>query len=286
LSGCTAARRGWEPIVELALTEDIGTGDVTTGATIAPSKRARGSMLVKSSGIVSGLDVAAYTFWHVDPTVRFTQLVNDGNAVKPGNLIVTLEGPARSLLLAERVALNFLQRLSGVATLTARYAAAVSGTGSKIVDTRKTTPGMRILEKAAVRDGGGHNHRVGLSDGVLIKDNHLAAIGGPDRITKAVQRARDVAPHTIKIEVEVTSLAEVREAVAAGAEIVMMDNMNLTTMREAVQIVAGRAIVEASGGITLDTVRAVAETGVDLISVGALTHSAPALDISLNFELE
>jgi nicotinate-nucleotide pyrophosphorylase (carboxylating) len=286
LSGWNGTRRGWEAIVDLALAEDLGTGDVTTLATVSREANSRGSMLAKSAGIISGLEAAAYTFWRVDPRIAFTPLVSDGARVESGTIIVNLEGPARSLLSAERVALNLLQRLSGVATLTCRYVAEIAGTKAKIVDTRKMTPGLRMLEKAAVRHGGGHNHRVGLSDGVLIKDNHLAAIGGSDRVTRAVQAARAFAPHTLKIEVEVTSLAEVRVAVVAGADIIMLDNMDLATMREAVRIVAGCALVEASGGITLETVRAVAETGVDLISSGALTHSAPALDISLNFELD
>jgi nicotinate-nucleotide pyrophosphorylase (carboxylating) len=184
------------------------------------------------------------------------------------------------------VALNLLQRLSGVATATARYVEAVAGTKARIVDTRKTTPGLRQLEKQAVREGGGHNHRVGLADGVLIKDNHLAAIGGSDRVTKAIERARAFAPHTLRIEVEVTTLPEADEAVAAGADVILLDNMDVATMRRAVESVAGRALLEASGGVNLSTVRAIAETGVDLISIGALTHSAPALDISLEFALD
>ncbi len=286
MSGWDGARRGWEAIVDLALAEDIGTGDVTTLATVSAETRAHGSMLVKSAGVISGLEAAAYTFWRVDPAIEFSALVSDGTKVESGTVIADLEGPARSLLSAERVALNLLQRLSGVATLTSRFVAEVAGTNTKVVDTRKTTPGLRMLEKAAVRHGGGHNHRVGLSDGVLIKDNHLAVVGGPGRVAKAIEAAREFAPHTIKIEVEVTTLAEVREALAARAEIIMLDNMDLATMREAVRVVAGRALLEASGGVTLETVRSIAETGVDLISVGALTHSAPALDISLSFDLQ
>lgn len=276
---------GWEAIVDLALAEDLGTGDVTTLATVPADRQARGAMLVKASGVISGLEAAAYTFRRVDPAIVFTPLVKDGDAVEHGKLIAELSGPARGLLIGERVALNLLQRLSGVATLTAKFVAETAGTRAKVVDTRKTTPGLRVLEKAAVRHGGGHNHRVGLSDGVLIKDNHLAAVGGPDRVTQAIAAARAFAPHTIKIEVEVTTLAEVREAVAAGADIILLDNMDLPTMRDAVAIIAGRALVEASGNVRLETVRAIAETGVDLISAGALTHSAPALDISLNFDL-
>ncbi len=285
LTGWSGGRQGWEAIVELALAEDIGTGDVTTLSTVPPDTRARGSMLVKAEGVISGLQAAAYTFWRVDPSIEFTPLVADGTAVEYGTIIATMEGPARSLLTGERVALNLLQRLSGVATLTSQFVTEVEGTGALIVDTRKTTPGLRILEKAAVRDGGGHNHRVGLSDGVLIKDNHLAAIGGPYRVTNAILSARALAPHTIKIEVEVTTLDEVIEAVEAKADIILLDNMSLELMAEAVTIIDGRALVEASGNVRLETVRAIAETGVDLISSGALTHSAPALDISLNFEL-
>lgn len=285
MSGWRGARQGWEAIVELALAEDIGTGDVTTLATVPATTRARGTMLAKGDGVISGLDAAASAFWRVDPGIVFAPRVADGDAVTAGTILADLEGPARSLLTGERVALNLLQRLSGVATLTRRFVDAVAGTNARIVDTRKTTPGLRILEKAAVRHGGGSNHRVGLSDGVLIKDNHLAAVGGPDRVTRAIRAARAHAPHTIKVECEVTTLAEAAEAAAAGADIILLDNMDLATMAEAVRLIAGRALVEASGNVRLETVRAIAETGVDLISSGALTHSAPALDISLNFDL-
>lgn len=278
-------RTGWEAIVDLALAEDVGTGDVTTLVTVPAGAHAEGEIIAKGKGIVSGLDVAAFTFHRVNPMIAFSAHVLDSAKVEPGTTIAKVAGDARSLLMAERVALNLLQRLSGVATLTASYVEAVGGTKARIVDTRKTTPGLRILEKAAVRDGGGHNHRVGLADGVLIKDNHLAAIGGPERIAKAVAQARERAPHTLKIEVEVTNLDEVREAVSAKADVILLDNMDLEAMRKAVGIVSGKAIVEASGNVRLETVRAIAETGVDLISVGALTHSAPALDISLNFAL-
>lgn len=281
----TGSRTGWEAIIDLALAEDIGTGDVTTLATVPAETRARGAMIAKAEGVISGLAAAAAVFHRVDAGVSVVPRVTNGTAVQPKTVIAEVEGPARSILMAERVALNLVQRLSGVATLTARYVAAVAGTKARIVDTRKTTPGLRVLEKQAVRDGGGHNHRVGLSDGILIKDNHLAAIGGPDRIARAVERARAFAPHTLKVEVEVTTLEEVQQALDAGADVILLDNMDLATMRRAVELVAGRALLEASGGITLATVRAVAETGVDLISIGALTHSAPALDISLDFAL-
>ncbi|MEA2584949.1 MAG: hypothetical protein QOF33_3034 [Thermomicrobiales bacterium] len=279
-------RTGWEAIVELALAEDIGTGDVTTLATVPADAQAKATMLVKSEGVISGLGVAGFVFRRVDPAVSFTPTIADGTRVETRTVIAELAGPARSLLTAERVALNLIQRLSGVATATARYVEAVAGTNARIVDTRKTTPGLRQLEKQAVRDGDGHNHRVGLADGVLIKDNHLAAIGGPDRVRHAVCQARAFAPHTLRIEVEVTTLAEVEEALAAGADVILLDNMDVATMRRAVEAVGGRSLLEASGGVTLDTVRAIAETGVDLISVGALTHSAPALDISLEFALD
>jgi len=278
-------RAGWEAIIDLALAEDIGTGDITTLATVPAEAAARATMLVKAEGVISGLDAAAAVFRRVDSRIEVTLRAAGGTRVSPGDIVAEIAGPARGILMAERGALNLVQRLSGVATLTARYVAAVAGTNARIVDTRKTTPGLRILEKQAVRDGGGHNHRVGLADGVLIKDNHLAAIGGPDRIARAIERARAFAPHTIKIEVEVTTLEEVEQALAAGADAILLDNMDLATMRRAVELVGGRALVEASGGINLDTVRAVAETGVDLISVGALTHSAPALDVSLDFVL-
>jgi nicotinate-nucleotide pyrophosphorylase (carboxylating) len=276
-------RTGWETIVELALAEDIGGGDVTTLATVPAGAHARGTIVAKAPGVISGLDVAGAVFRRVNPAVDFAPRVADGQRVKPGEAVAAVAGLAASLLTAERVALNFLQRLSGVATLTAAYVDAVAGTRARIVDTRKTTPGLRLLEKAAVRHGGGHNHRFGLTDGVLIKDNHLAAVGGPDRVGRAVRLAREGAPHSLRIEVEVTTLDELLRALEAGADVVLLDNMDLEAMRRAVELTGGRALLEASGGMTLDRVRAVAETGVDLISVGALTHSAPALDLSLEF---
>jgi nicotinate-nucleotide pyrophosphorylase (carboxylating) len=279
------ARGGWEQIVELALAEDIGTGDITTLATIPATAEADGIFLMKSDGVVSGLSVAAYVFHRVDPAIVFTPRVADGERVAKGDVIADVRGPAQGILTGERVALNLLQRLSGVATMTSRFVAAVEGTGARIVDTRKTTPGLRMLEKAAVRHGGGHNHRVGLADGVLIKDNHLAAVGGADRVTRAIRAARDLAPHTLRIEVEVTTLAEVDEALAAGADAILLDNMSNDEMAEAVRRIGGRALAEASGGVDLARVRGIAETGVDLISAGALTHSAPSLDISLDFAI-
>ncbi len=283
-----AQRHGWEPIVALALAEDIGTGDVTTLATVAAGATATGTVLAKQAGVISGMDVAAFVFASVDPAIACEPLVADGDRVDARTSLALVSGPARSLLTAERTALNLMQRLSGVATVTAAYVAETAGSRSRIVDTRKTTPGMRLLEKLAVQHGGGHNHRFGLADGILIKDNHLAAIGGPDRIAVAIARARTAAPHTLKVEVEVTSLDELDLAIAAGADIIMLDNMTTPEIAEAVarRDMANRGILlEASGGITLGRIREFAGTGVDLISVGALTHSAPALDISLDLDI-
>ncbi|MFT4041320.1 MAG: carboxylating nicotinate-nucleotide diphosphorylase [Thermomicrobiales bacterium] len=279
-------RRAWAGLIELALAEDLLGGDITSVSTVPAGATATATLLAKAPGVISGLEAAQEVFAQVDPALTFTPLVADGDVVPTMTPIARVTGNARSILAGERVALNLLQRLSGVATLTAQYVAAVQGTAARVVDTRKTTPGMRFLEKAAVRDGGGHNHRFGLGDGVLIKDNHLAAVGGPARVRTAVQTARAAAPHTLRIEVEVTTLAELQEALDAGADIVMLDNMDVATMREAVQLTAGRALLEASGGVNLRTIGEIAATGVDLISVGALTHSAPALDISLNFDLD
>ncbi|MGC4190786.1 MAG: carboxylating nicotinate-nucleotide diphosphorylase [Thermomicrobiales bacterium] len=280
---------GLEEIVDLALQEDIGTGDVTTLATVPADRLATGVMLAKHDGIISGIEVARFVFARVDPAIEVTSLVMDGDRVTNPTPIVRLSGPARSILIAERTALNLMQRLSGVATITAAYVAATAGTAARIVDTRKTTPGMRMLEKHAVRHGGGHNHRFGLADGILIKDNHLAAIGGPDRIARAIAAARELAPHTLRVEVEVATLEELDQALAAGADIVMLDNMSTATMAEAVSrrdAVVPRVLLEASGGITLGRIPEIAATGVDLISVGALTHSAGSLDISLDLDLE
>jgi nicotinate-nucleotide pyrophosphorylase (carboxylating) len=281
----TQIDRGALALIELALAEDVGSGDITTLATVPADRQATGRFLVKQQGVISGLAVVSAVYERVDPAVVVEPLVADGVAVEPGTIVATVSGPAQSLLSGERVALNFLQRLSGVATVTAEYVQAVAGTKARIIDTRKTTPGMRTLQKQAIRDGGGHNHRLGLADGILIKDNHLAAIGTPDRIARAVSAARERAPHTLKVEVEVTSLDELQQAVDAGADVILLDNMDSNTMAEAVRVTAGRALLEASGGITLATIREIAETGVDLISVGALTHSAPALDVSLDFDV-
>lgn len=268
-------------IIEFALAEDIHTGDITTDTVVPPGRSGRARLIAKEPMVLAGLDVARQVFLAVDPSLRFTPRAADGDQLAVGTVMAEVEGDAASLLKGERVALNFLQRLCGIATVTSRYVAAVAGTGARIVDTRKTTPGLRVLEKYAVRVGGGTNHRTGLYDGVLIKENHIAAAGG---ITEAVRRARQGVPHTIRIEVETETLEEVREALAAGADIIMLDNMDVPTMREAVAIIGGRSLVEASGGVRLETVRAIAETGVDIISVGALTHSAPATDISMLLE--
>jgi nicotinate-nucleotide pyrophosphorylase (carboxylating) len=278
-------RTQMDAIIELALSEDIGAGDLTAGTVIPDTARATGQMLLKSTGVISGLTVVERVFARVDTKIRWQALVEDGVPLEAGTVIGEIAGPARSVLTAERTALNFVQRLSGVATLTRTFVDAIAGTGARIIDTRKTTPGMRVLDKQAVRHGGGFNHRIGLFDGVMIKDNHIAALGGDDAICEAVDRARSQIPHTVKIEVEVANLEQLRHALASGAEIIMLDNMSVEMMREAVAITAGKAILEASGGVNLASVRAIAESGVDVISVGALTHSAPALDISVDLEI-
>lgn len=271
----------YEPLVRAALAEDIGPGDITTTLCIPADARATATLLAKSPGVVAGLDVAALAFRLLDPEARWQPRVEDG--VQIGNKptpLAEVVGSARALLTAERVALNFLQRMSGVATITNRYVQRVAGTEARIADTRKTTPGLRMLEKYAVRVGGGFNHRIGLYDAVLIKDNHIRAAGG---IGRAVSQARAQAPHTAKIEVEATSLAQVEQALTAGADIILLDNMDIATMRQAVQTVGGRAVTEASGGLTEGRLAEVAATGVQVLSIGALTHSAPAMDISLDF---
>lgn len=274
---------GLDKIIENALLEDIHTGDITTLAVVPERRPARARLIAKESMVLAGINVAARVFTFLDASTGFRQLHGDGARLAAGDLIAELDGDSAMLLQGERVALNLLQRMSGTATLTSRFVDAVAGTRARIVDTRKTTPGLRVLEKYAVRVGGGINHRTGLYDGVLIKENHIAAAGG---ITQAVTRARAYIPHTMKIEVETETLAEVAEAIDAGAEIIMLDNMDLATMTEAVQLIGGRSLVEASGGVNLETVRGIAETGVDIISVGALTHSARAMDISMLLEAE
>jgi len=268
--------------VARALAEDLGLrGDITTEATIPPGAQARATFGARRAGVISGLDVARAAFGALDATVVFEPLVADGRKIAAGAVAARVSGPARVLLSGERVALNFLCHLSGIATLTRRYVDAIAGTRARIVDTRKTTPGLRGLEKYAVRCGGGGNHRFGLHDAILIKDNHIVAAGG---IGPAIRAARAFAGHMVKIEVEVTSLDELALALQHPIDAVLLDNMDVTLLRQAVEVVAGRAVTEASGGVTLETVRGIAETGVDLISVGALTHSAPILDLGLDFE--
>ena len=268
-------------LIQAALDEDVGPGDFTTLWTVPADRRAEARIVAKAQGVVAGSEVAAEVFRRVDPSLVVEVAAPDGTTLEPGELAMRVTGSARSILTAERTALNFMQRLSGVSTVTRRYVAAVEGTGARVIDTRKTTPGMRALEKAAVVAGGGTNHRHGLHDMVMIKDNHIAAAGG---ITAAVDAVRARNDRGLAVEVETTNLAEVREALTTGADRIMFDNMPPALMREAVELVrasAHRPETEASGGITLDTIRSAAESGVDFISVGALTHSAPALDLSL-----
>jgi nicotinate-nucleotide pyrophosphorylase (carboxylating) len=276
-----------EEIVERALAEDLGKGDVTTGALIPGDQQGTGFIVAKEEGILAGTEAARQVFHRVDPGLKVDILLEDGAGVKPGSKAAKVSGSIASILKAERVALNFLQRLSGIASETNRYVAKVEGLPVRIMDTRKTTPGLRSLEKYAVRVGGGKNHRLNLGDGILIKDNHLVALGSQGlNIKEIIARARQNAPQRLQVEVEVRTISEALEAVKAGANIVMLDNMNLEDMRKAVESIQGSALIEASGGITLDNVRAVAETGVDFISIGALTHSTRALDISLELEAQ
>jgi nicotinate-nucleotide pyrophosphorylase (carboxylating) len=270
-------------VVERALAEDVGQGDLTTRLVVDPSIRARGVLVARQEGVLAGLDVAKMVFQTVDPATEFVPRLSDGSMLNDGAVCAEISGSARSCLAAERVALNFLQRMSGVATLTARFVHLVAGTRAQILDTRKTTPGLRMLEKYAVHMGGGRNHRMGLYDAILIKDNHIAIAGG---IREAVRRAQHGNADGLPIEVEVSDLAGVDEAIEAGADRIMLDNMDLSAMRSAVERVAGRAELEASGGVSPKTVRAIAETGVDYISIGALTHSAPAIDISMELSIE
>jgi nicotinate-nucleotide pyrophosphorylase (carboxylating) len=268
-------------IVSRALGEDIGSGDLTTHLLFPKAVKAEAAIRVKQEAILAGLSVAEAVFRKVDPKLKFKPLARDGDRVDPGTIVALVKGDGRSLLKGERVALNFLQRLSGIATLTARFVEAVQGTGTTILDTRKTTPGLRMLEKYAVRMGGGRNHRMNLSDGILIKDNHLALAGN---LKAAVQRARKKAPRGFKVEVETTNLTEAEEALVAKADIILLDNMTIPQLKEAVLLISGQALTEASGGVNLNNVREIAATGVDFISIGALTHSAPAVDISMDIQ--
>jgi nicotinate-nucleotide pyrophosphorylase (carboxylating) len=270
--------------VKAALAEDIGRGDVTSLATVPKSARARALLCAREPLVVAGLDLAVAAFRRLSRTVKIKARARDGQTVAAGAVLLEIAGPTRAILSAERVALNFVQRLSGVATCTAQYVAAVRGTPARILDTRKTTPGWRRFEKYAVVCGGGKNHRLGLDDMVLIKDNHLAALHAekPNAVAAAVARARARFPK-LTVEVEADTLAQVAQAVAAGADIILLDNMTPARLRQAVRLVAGRALTEASGGVTLKTIGAVARSGVDYISVGAITHSARAVDLGLDF---
>ena len=265
-----------ERVVHAALAEDIGAGDVTTEATVAADAQGAAAILVKERGVVCGLHAVELTFRALDPDVEFEAFARDGDAVEAPAVVARVAGSQRAILTGERVALNFLGRLSGIATLTRRYVEAVAGTRAAVLDTRKTTPGLRALEKHAVAAGGGRNHRFGLDDAVLIKDNHLHAAGSIASAIELVRKATD-----LPVEVECETLDQIGEALDAGVDAILLDNMTPAELRRAVQLVDGRARLEASGGVTLDNIRAVAETGVDEISVGALTHSAPSLDVSL-----
>jgi nicotinate-nucleotide pyrophosphorylase (carboxylating) len=269
-----------DDIIRRALDEDIGNGDITTLATVDEDKKTEGFFIAKEEGVICGLPVLTRVFEIIDPDVALEYFVSEGDAIKKGDRIAGITGPARSILTAERVALNLLQHLSGIATQTKRAVRQVAGTKAKIVDTRKTTPGLRSLEKYAVRVGGGSNHRYNLADGILIKDNHISAAGG---IANAVAKSRGSATHMLKIEVEVENFAQIEEALQSGADIIMLDNMSIEDMKKAVDMIDGRAVVEASGNMGERDLREVAMTGVDLISIGALTHSVRALDISLRF---
>lgn len=274
-----------EEIIDRALAEDLGWGDITTEALISSDQQGIASIVAKQQGILAGIDVAKTVFRRVDPELKMAVLLEDGAKIDSGSIITRVEGKVASILKAERVALNFLQRLSGIASETNRYVEAVKELPVQITDTRKTTAGLRLLEKYAVRVGGGENHRMNLGDGILIKDNHLAALRSLGlNLNEIIAKARKNASQRLKVEVEARTVREAMEAAEAGADIVMLDNMSLEDMLQAVESIHGSALIEASGGVTLDKVRDVAKTGVDFISVGALTHSARALDISLKFE--
>lgn len=271
----------FEDLIIRSLWEDRPTMDVTSEWIFDDNHMSKAKLIAKENGVVSGLDVFKRTFETVDTRIKVSFECSDGDVIQIGDVIAEISGPTKGMLYAERTALNFIQRMSGISTLTRKFVAATEGLKTKIVDTRKTVPGLRVLDKLAVRAGGGQNHRFNLSDGILIKDNHIKAAGS---ILVAIGRVKSAVPHTIKIEVEVESLDELEEAILAGADIVMLDNMSTELMKEAVDIARGRVLLEASGNMTLSRVREVAEVGVDLISVGELTHSVKALDLSLKFE--
>ena len=270
--------------VEAALLEDWGrAGDITTEATIPADATARAVFAVRKAGVVSGLAMAESAFRQTDPSIRYRALKQDGERLVPGDVIAEVEGPARPVLAAERIGLNYMGRMSGIATATAAFVDRIAGTRASIVCTRKTTPGLRVFEKYAVRCGGGMNHRFGLDDAVLIKDNHIAVVGS---VGETIRRARSFVGHLVKVEVEVDTLAQLAEALEAKPDVVLLDNMGPDMLRDAVTLTAGRALLEASGGVTLESVRAIAETGVDLISTGWITHSAPVLDIGLDVTVD
>ncbi len=270
-----------KPVIDYALNEDIGSGDITTSLLIPSDLEARATMVAKSSGVIAGLAVAEYIFRTLNPGIIWKTFVKDGDKVDKGDLLLEISGSYRALLTGERLALNFLQRMSGIATLTAECVSTISGYNAKILDTRKTVPGLRLLDKYAVLMGGGTNHRIGLYDMVLIKDNHIKVAGG---ITRAVSQIKKGLASGIQIEVETTNLEEVHQALDSGVDIIMLDNMTTDVMAECVKIIAGRAKVEASGNMTIERLKQVAATGVDYISIGALTHSVMAFDISMNIE--
>ena len=267
-------------LIRSFLAEDIGRGDLTSESIFDPFQQGKAKFVARETCIAAGAMVATQVFKQQNPTIEVEDAVEDGTIVKPGEVMLIVAGPVVDMLKAERTALNLLQRLCGIATITRRFVDAVGSHPARITDTRKTSPGLRLLEKYAVQVGGGSNHRFNLTDGVLIKDNHIAACGS---ISEAVSRVRKKIPHTIRIEVETDTLEQVRECLACGVDIIMLDNMTLETMREAVEIIDHNAIVEASGGVTLKTVTGIAATGVDIISVGALTHSAPSSDIGMDW---
>lgn len=282
-------RKYWneiEAMVDVALEEDCAFNDVTTRALIPINKKGRAYVIAKGNGIVAGVDIFSLVMQKVDSEIQIRHLVQDGQGICRGEKITEVEGPLTGILSAERVALNFIQRLSGIATLTNRYVKAVEGTGVYITDTRKTVPGLRVLDKYAVQLGGGHNHRMNLNDGVLIKDNHIIAIKNCGvGLEEAVKKVRQYTGYVSKIEVEVESMEEAQEALSAGVDIIMLDNMTIEEMQMVVGIVSGKAVIEASGGVTIGNVRSIAETGVDYISIGAITHSVKALDFSLELEV-
>ncbi len=271
-----------EDLIQLALKEDIGPGDITTDNLVAPGTRGRATIIAKQDLVIAGLQVAEKVFNTLEPKIGFEPLYTDGDRVPDGSTVVRIDGPLGALLRGERTALNFLQRLSGIATQANAFVGEVAGTSVKLVDTRKTTPGWRVLEKYAVRMGGAHNHRMGLYDGVLIKDNHIAVSGG---IANAVKKVRQQISHLVKVEVEAATFEEVKEALDTGADVIMLDNMDLNQIRKAVRMIDKKALVEVSGNVTRERLKELAQTGVDLISIGALTHSAVAVDLSMKIEL-